>query len=81
MQSFNYISNKLAFSSDNNSWDQVTPPPHSPPREALPSLDDLFCKQAGVAVGVPWSKRTRPSTGPLTGSSLQPHQVLVLLDS
>jgi hypothetical protein len=30
---------------------EVTPPPHSPPREDLPSLDDIFRRQAGVAGG------------------------------
>jgi hypothetical protein len=32
---------------------EVTPPPHSPSREAPPSLEDLFRRQAGVEVSVP----------------------------
>jgi hypothetical protein len=30
---------------------EVTPPPHSPPLEDLPSLGDLFSQQAGVSIG------------------------------
>jgi hypothetical protein len=32
---------------------EVIPPPHSPSREAPPSLEDLFRRQAGVEVSVP----------------------------
>jgi hypothetical protein len=30
---------------------KVTPPPHSPPPEDLPSLGDMFSRQAGISVG------------------------------
>jgi hypothetical protein len=29
----------------------VTPPPHSLLREALPSLDEIFSRQAGITIG------------------------------
>jgi hypothetical protein len=30
---------------------EVTPALHSPPREALPSLGDIFRRQAGIIIG------------------------------
>jgi hypothetical protein len=63
----------------------VTLPPHSPPRETLPSLGNIFHRQTGVAGGARQSKRTRTKTGLLTrsstGSPLQPRLVLVSPDS
>jgi hypothetical protein len=47
---------------------EVTPPPHSPSHEASPSLEDLFCRQAGVTVDVPCPKQTRTDIEPSTGS-------------
>jgi hypothetical protein len=29
---------------------KVTPPPHAPPHESLPSLGDIFSRQAGITV-------------------------------
>jgi hypothetical protein len=31
---------------------EVTPPPHSPPHEDLPSLGDIFSRQVGISIGV-----------------------------
>jgi hypothetical protein len=42
---------------------EVTPPPHSPPHEDLPSPDDLFSQQAGISVGVRRPKCPRTGTG------------------
>jgi hypothetical protein len=50
----------------------VTPPPHSPPHEALLSLEDLFHWQAGVTIATPRSNWTWIEIGPLTGSPLSP---------
>jgi hypothetical protein len=36
---------------------QVTPLPHSPPPEDLPSHGDIFSRQAGISVGVHRPKR------------------------
>jgi hypothetical protein len=44
-------------------------------------LEQLFYRQAGVVVGMPWTKWTRTETGPSTGSLLQPRLGLVLFDS
>jgi hypothetical protein len=46
---------------------EVTPPPHSPPLEDLPSLSDLFSQQTGVSVGARQPKWPRTLTGPSTG--------------
>jgi hypothetical protein len=54
---------------------------HSPLREAHSLLEQLFYRQAGVVVGMPWTKWTRTETGPSTGSLLQPRLGLVLFDS
>jgi hypothetical protein len=35
---------------------EVTPPPHTPPPEDLPSLGDLFSQQAGISNCVCWPK-------------------------
>jgi hypothetical protein len=42
----------------------ITPPPHSPPLEDLPSLGDLFSRQAEIFVGPHRSKRPRTEIGP-----------------
>jgi hypothetical protein len=47
---------------------EVIPPPHSPLCEALPSLDDIFRRQAGIAVDARRPKWTRTEIGPMTGS-------------
>jgi hypothetical protein len=44
------------------------PPPHSPLCEALPSLDDIFHRQVGIAVDARLPKQTRTETEPSTGS-------------
>jgi hypothetical protein len=44
---------------------------HSPPPEDLPSLSDLFSRQAGMYVGVCWLKHPRTGAGAL--SSPQPY--------
>jgi hypothetical protein len=46
---------------------EVTPPPHSPLREALPSLGDIFTRQAGIVIGTHWPKRPRTEAGLSTG--------------
>jgi hypothetical protein len=58
----------------------VTPPPHSPSREAFPLLGDIFRRQAGIAVDARRLKRHRVETEPLTGLPLQPHLTLVSSD-
>jgi hypothetical protein len=37
---------------------EVTPPPHSLPLEDLPSLGDIFSRQARISVGTGWQKRS-----------------------
>jgi hypothetical protein len=56
---------------------EVTPPPNSLPCETLPSLDDIFHRQAGITVGACRPKRTRIETGPSTSSPPQPYLALV----
>jgi hypothetical protein len=51
----------------------VTPPPHSPPHDALPLLGDIFSTQAGVAVGLHRSKWPQTETRLLTSSLPQPY--------
>jgi hypothetical protein len=46
----------------------VTLPPHSPARETLSSLGDIFLRQAGVAIDTRRPKQAQIDTGPLTGS-------------
>jgi hypothetical protein len=38
---------------------EVTPPPHFPPREALPSLGDIFSREVGITAGMRRLKRPR----------------------
>jgi hypothetical protein len=45
---------------------EVTPPPNSLLPKDLPSLGDLFGRQAGIFVGVRRSKWPRMETGPST---------------
>jgi hypothetical protein len=56
---------------------EVIPPPHSPLLEALPSVNNIFYRQVGIAVDARRSNRTWTETGPSTDSSLQPHLALV----
>jgi hypothetical protein len=53
--------------------EEITPSPQSPPKN-LPSLGDLFSQQAGISVGVRWTKcpwsGTRGSSSPPPQSSL-----------
>jgi hypothetical protein len=56
---------------------EVISPPHSPPREALPSLGDIFSRQVGTAVSAHQSKWPRAEIEPSTGSPSQPHLTLV----
>jgi hypothetical protein len=60
---------------------KVSPPPHSPLREALPLLDDIFHRKAGIAVGARRPKWTLTVTGPSISSPPQLHLALVTLDS
>jgi hypothetical protein len=60
---------------------EVTPPPHSLPREALPLLGGLFDRQAGITFSVCRLKQTWTETVPSTDSPPQPHLTLVLPDS
>jgi hypothetical protein len=46
----------------------VTPPPHSPPCEALLSLGDIFRRQAGITVDAYRPEWTSTKTGPSTNS-------------
>jgi hypothetical protein len=50
---------------------EMTPSPHSPPPEGLPSLGDLFSQQARISVGIRLMG-TRASSGPLPPSDLLP---------
>jgi hypothetical protein len=59
---------------------EVTPPPHSPLPEYLPSLGDIFIRQAGISISACWPKRPRTETEPLTDSLSQPYLTLVSLD-
>jgi hypothetical protein len=45
---------------------------HSPPPEDLPSLGNLFSRQAGMSVGVYWLKHPQTGDGALSGP--QPYQ-------
>jgi hypothetical protein len=56
---------------------EVITPPHSPLREALPSLHDIFHRQARITIDARQPKWTWTETGLSTGSSSQPHLVLV----
>jgi hypothetical protein len=60
---------------------EVTPPPHSPPHEALPLLGDILSRQAGIVVGARRLNRLQTEVGPSTGLPSQPHLVLVCSDS
>jgi hypothetical protein len=59
---------------------EVTPPPHSPPPEDLPSLDDIFNRQAGIYVSARRTTWSRTKTGSVTGPPPQPHLALVCPD-
>jgi hypothetical protein len=41
---------------EDEEYGEITPSPHSPPPEYLPSLSDLFSQQAGIFVGAPRMK-------------------------
>jgi hypothetical protein len=47
---------------------KVAPPPHSPPHETLPSLSDIFHRQAGVMIDARRPKWTWTKIGSSTGS-------------
>jgi hypothetical protein len=59
---------------------EVTPPPHSLSPKDLPSLGDIFSRQAGISVGTHRPKRPRTETGSLTSLPLQPYLALVSPD-
>jgi hypothetical protein len=42
---------------------EITSSPHSPPLEDLPSLGDLFSRQAGISIGARRAKLPRVDTG------------------
>jgi hypothetical protein len=46
---------------------RITPSPHSPPPEDLPSFGDLFSQQAGISYGAHWEKRPQTGAGGLFG--------------
>jgi hypothetical protein len=50
--------------------------PHSPLREALYSLGDIFSRQAGITIGARQSKRPRMETRPSIGPTSHPHLTL-----
>jgi hypothetical protein len=60
---------------------EVTPPPNSPPHDALPLLGDIFKRQAGIAIDARQPKRPRTEVGPSTGKLPQPRLTLVSPDS
>jgi hypothetical protein len=66
---------------DEDEEGEVTLPRHSPLREALPSLDDIFCREAGIAIGARWPKQTWAKIRPSTSSPPQPRLALVAPDS
>jgi hypothetical protein len=55
----------------------VTPIPHSPPPEDLPSLGDIFSRQAGISVGMRWLKW--PWTEIVSSTGLLPQPCLALV--
>jgi hypothetical protein len=59
---------------------EVTSPPHSLPREDLPSLGDIFSRQAGITIGACQLKGPRTKTGMPTGLTLHPCLALVSPD-
>jgi hypothetical protein len=58
----------------------VTPPPHSPSPEDLPSLGDIFDWQARISISARRPKWPRIETEPLSGLPSQPHLALVSSD-
>jgi hypothetical protein len=48
---------------------EVTPPPHSLPREVVPLLGDIFRRQPRIEVGARWAKQPWSEAGLLIGSS------------
>jgi hypothetical protein len=56
---------------------EVTPPPHSLPPEDLPSLGDIFNRQAGISVDVGQPKCSQMETLLLASPLPQPHLILV----
>jgi hypothetical protein len=58
----------------------ITPPPHSPPLEDLPSLGDLFSRQAEIFAGPRRSKRPRTEIGPSISPPPQFDLALVSFD-
>jgi hypothetical protein len=58
---------------------EITPSPHSPPHEDLPSLGDLFSQQTGISVSVRRTRRPRMGIGASPG--LPPPSGLILVYS
>jgi hypothetical protein len=56
---------------------EITRPPPSPPHEALPSLDDIFRRQAVISISALRSKWTQTETRSSIGSRPHPHLALV----
>jgi hypothetical protein len=48
----------------------VTPPPLSPPRETLPSFNDILSREVRVVIGVHQPKQIWTKTGPSAGMPL-----------
>jgi hypothetical protein len=55
---------------DDREDEEVTPPPHSSPPEDLPSLADIFSRQAGIFVSAHRPTRPQTETGSMTGLPL-----------
>jgi hypothetical protein len=60
---------------DRDKEGEVTPPPHSPPRDALPLLGNIFSRQAWIAVSTHWLKWPQTEIGPSTSSLSQPYLI------
>jgi hypothetical protein len=59
---------------------EVTPPPHSPSPEDLPSLGDIFSRRVGISISMHQPKWPRTEVGSSTGLPLQLRLALVSPD-
>jgi hypothetical protein len=58
---------------------EITPSPHSPMLEDLPSLGDLFRQQAGISIGARRSEHPQTGIDASFGPPLQSRLTLVFL--